>query len=158
MYKLKRIIKLTLLNKITIISPTKYIFPFSAKLLHTTNMWRTVRIHWQCSHWGGRFFFKMCESVRSVWSMQARHKTTPSFLHRLWEDCQSPRTGLTEWSLFATAPFQLSGQVERIYWLIQCLKSIYGTPTLAWGTSNADLANTIMSRYPTKNNVFIVKL
>ena len=29
-------------------------------------------------------------------------------LHHLWEDCQSPRTGLTERSLFATTPFQSS--------------------------------------------------
>ena len=31
-------------------------------------------------------------------------------------------------------------QVERIYWLIWCLKSVLGTPTLTRGKSNADLA------------------
>ena len=40
----------------------------------------------------------------------------------------------------ATTLFQSHCQVERIYWLIQCLKSVYGTPTLAWGNSSADLA------------------
>ena len=38
-------------------------------------MWWTVRIHWQCSHWGGGSFFKIYEWVRWVWPMRARHKT-----------------------------------------------------------------------------------
>ena len=39
------------------------------KWLHSTNMWRTVRIHWQCSHWGGGSFLKIYEWVRCVWPM-----------------------------------------------------------------------------------------
>ena len=44
-----------------------------AKWLHSTKMWRTVRIHWQCSHWGGGSFFKMYEWVKCVWPLWVRH-------------------------------------------------------------------------------------
>ena len=32
------------------------VYPFSSgvRWMHSTKMWRTVRLHWQCSHWGGR--------------------------------------------------------------------------------------------------------
>ena len=30
-----------------------------AKWLHSTKMWRTVRLHWQCSHTGGGSFFRI---------------------------------------------------------------------------------------------------
>ena len=43
------------------------------KWLHSTKMWRTVRIHWQCSHWGGGYFLKIYKWVRCVWLM--RHDT-----------------------------------------------------------------------------------
>ena len=36
--------------------------------------------------------------------------------------------------------FQSSCHVEKIYWLIKCLQSVWGTPTLARGKSKADLA------------------
>ena len=36
-------------------------FRSRAKLLHSTKMWRSVRIHWQCSHWGEGSFFRMYE-------------------------------------------------------------------------------------------------
>ena len=52
----------------------------SAKWLHYTKMWRTVRIHWQCSHWGGKSLLNMCEWIRWVRPMRIRHKTTSSFL------------------------------------------------------------------------------
>ena len=53
------------------------------KLLHSTKMWRTVIIDWQCSHWGEGSFLKMYEWVKCVWPMRARHKTISSFLHRM---------------------------------------------------------------------------
>ena len=41
-----------------------YLSFFSAKWLHSTKIWWTVRKHWQCSHRGGRSFFGMYEWVR----------------------------------------------------------------------------------------------
>ena len=51
-----------------------------AKWLHSTRMWRTVRLHWQCSQTGGGSFFRMYECVKCVWPMRARHKTTSSWV------------------------------------------------------------------------------
>ena len=48
---------------------TKYI---SARWLQSTKMWRTVRVHWQCSHWGGGSFFRIYEWVKYAWPMWAR--------------------------------------------------------------------------------------
>ena len=56
------------------ISSTKYIFPFSSKM---------IALHWQFSHRGGGSFLKIYECVKYVWPMRTRHKTTSSFLHRL---------------------------------------------------------------------------
>ena len=47
-----------------------------AKWLHSTKMWRTVRIHWHRSHRGGGSFLKIYEWVKCVWPMRARHNTT----------------------------------------------------------------------------------
>ena len=47
-----------------------------AKWLHSTKMWRTVTVHWQCSHRGGRSFLKMYEWVKCVWPMRAQHTET----------------------------------------------------------------------------------
>ena len=37
---------------------------FETSWLHSTKTWQTIRIHWQCSHWGGWSLFKMHEWVK----------------------------------------------------------------------------------------------
>ena len=51
-----------------------------AKWLHSTKMWRTVRLHWQCSHRGGGSIFRM-----SYWYSPQKYRRNPqSLLNRLF--------------------------------------------------------------------------
>ena len=58
------------------ISSTNISFLSRAKWLHSTKMWRTVRIHWECSHRGGGSFFKIYEWVRCIWHKQLHPSCT----------------------------------------------------------------------------------
>ena len=100
--------------------PPNTSFPAWARWLHPTKTRSTGEMHRQFPHWGW-------------WSLLSLHKTTSSLPHRSQDGCHSRRTGLTEWSLFTTAPSQTSCQAEKIHWLIWCLHSVYGTPTLTRG-------------------------
>ena len=51
-----------------------------------------------------------------------------------------PRDWLERMKLFATALFQTFCNGERIYWLIRCLKSVEGTPTLTEQTWQQSLS------------------
>ena len=49
-----------------------------AKWLHSTKIWRTVRIHWQCSHWGGRSLFAIYQWIECVYEREMFYLTTHS--------------------------------------------------------------------------------
>ena len=75
-------------------------FLVCAKWLHSTKMWRTVRIHWQCSHWGGGSLFEVYEWVKCMCPMRARYtqfhpsctawKTNANLPRPAWQNDSQP--------------------------------------------------------------------
>ena len=129
-----------------------------AKWLHSTKMWRTVRIHWQRSHRGGGSFLKMYECVKCVWPMRARHKTAPPAgglpISQDWLD----RMKLVH---DCTVPIILPSVKDIL--VDTMFKIIIGYTNLGTRQIQGRLGswiclfialNASMAGYPTKNNVF----
>ena len=89
------------------ISHQIYLSFFPSKWLHSTKMWRTARIHRQCSHWGGGSFFKMYECVRWVWPSCTACRRTANIPGLAWqnESCSQPRHSnhLAKWKEYILA-------------------------------------------------------
>ena len=128
---------------------------FSPKWFHSTKMWRTVRIHCHCSHWGAGSFFMMYECIRWVNCAGMSRQFHPSCIA-----CRRTANlpGLAWQNEACSQPHHFNHLAK---W-----KKYTGTPNLAWCNPNANFAsvclyiasNTSMARYPTKRNIYCQNL
>ena len=111
------------------ISSTKYIFPFLSKMIalhqnvaNCQNTLTELTLRWRIllqNVWMGQMCMTDVGTTQDYFILPALPVG----------GLPISRTGLTEWSLFATAPFQSSCQVEKIYWFSRGTKnSSMGSP------------------------------
>ena len=121
------------------ISCTKYIFPFFvlywAKWLHSTKMWQTIRIHWECSHWGGGSFIYIWNPL-SIPGFDYKDITinnidnyqpcmlSLSEIHYFLEKSISD-ISLEIWNLLSSSDIFLIPHYGTYIWNLLCLQVIY---------------------------------
>ena len=142
-------------------------FPLLAKWLHSTKMCRTIKIHWQCSHWRGGSLHKIYEWVRCVWPIRQRHKFTLSSMHCLYEDwpVSQNRLDRIKFARSRTIPISVPNgknilgdmvfQISVGYTSIDTrqIQSRLGSRVCLFSVPNANMAG-----YATKSNYFIGKI
>ena len=95
---------------------------------HLTKIWRTVSIHWKCSHWGGRSSTKIELCVKNAWPIRERPRIISTQLTAYRMSANLPRQ-----SLFAPALFHSSCQLKMMYLSIWNLRFVCEISRLAWG-------------------------